>query len=525
MNVESRFEVIEKYGAAVIVLGILLVLHLLGQYNYLIFHTVVEVFAIVVASGIFMLAWSSRGAGQNDYLLFLGTAYLFVAIIDLVHTLAYEGVGVLPGHGTNIATQLWIGARYMESVAILMAPLLSGRRIRTPLVFTSCATVTALLLLSVFRWQIFPVCFDQSGLTVFKKASEYVISGMLIAGIVLLLRMRTSFDRDVLRMVVASIALTIASELSFTLYRDAYDIANEIGHLLKLGSFYLIYKAVIQTGIRKPFSVLLRDLKRSNDILESHNRELQTFARIMRHDLGNPLFSVEALVKGIDTCRGRISTALETQRLDRKRKDELITVLNDDVAKSIEAIRVSIQMMKKLLDGLRQVATVGYRQLNISSVNMNALFKRVIEAMAPAVAEAGASVHVDDLPPCRGDAAQLEEVFTNLLGNALKYLSRDRKGQIHIFGHPEGAMSIYCVQDNGLGIALEHQSRIFEPFHRVDRDGDVDGEGLGLPIVRKLVDRHRGRLWVESEPGRGSTFFVALPQATETAGSHVPDEL
>ncbi len=511
MESEKRPGTWEKRGPWLVVPAIAIGLHLIGVGNYLVFHTIVEVFSIVVASAIFMLAWNSRAVRQTGYLLFLGIAYLFVAAIDLTHTLAYEGVGIFKQHGPDLATQLWIGARYMESLSLLAAPLLGRRRLRAEWVFACFAVLTACLLVSTFHWRVFPTCYDEDGLTLFKKLSELVISAVLIGAIVLLVKRRSQFDPGVLRLIVASVVLTVISELSFALYRDVYGITNELGHMLKLASFYLIYRAVIQTGIRKPYAVLLRDLKKSNDSLELKNRELQRFARIIRHDLGNPLFSVEALAKCIESYCGRASETMDAPRLDRKRKDAIRTVLQSDIPNSVESIQESVELMKKLLEGLRQVAAVGHRPLQITQVDMNRLLKQVTASMDARAAQAGASVRVGDLPACQGDLVQLNEVFSNLLDNALKYLDPERPGRISIVGRREGAMSVYTVEDNGVGIAHGQHERVFEIFQRLNVDDRVDGEGLGLSIVRRLVERHHGRIWLESAPGRGTRFFVVLP--------------
>jgi len=114
---------------------ILVGLYLTSLYSYLLFHSTAEIFSIVVACGVFMVAWNSRRFLDNNYLLFIGIAYLFVALIDLIHTLAYTGMGVFPGYATNLPTQLWISARYVESLSLLIAPLLLKRKLRTNLVF------------------------------------------------------------------------------------------------------------------------------------------------------------------------------------------------------------------------------------------------------------------------------------------------------------------------------------------------------------------------------------------------------
>ena len=649
MELRHSLDTFEKYGLWVVAGLVVAGLHATTFYNYLVFHTIVEVFAIVVACGIFMLAWNSREMSENNYLLFLGITYLFIGAIDLMHTLAYEGMGIFPGRGTNLPTQLWVGARYMESLALLLAPLLAHRRLRAGLVFSAFGLVTALLLASILAWRIFPVCFDADGLTPFKKASEYLISALLIAAVVLLLRRRARFDRDVVTMLVGSILLTIASEMSFTLYHGPYDIANEVGHLLKLASFYLIYRAVIRTGIRKPFSMLLRDVKESNDrlrrkkdivrnyldtagvliividaqenislindkgceilgyrqdelvgrnwfdtclaqesrarareafaalmagdarptadlecniqtrdgrqrnmiwstsalkdeagsvvaalssgtditerkqmekerehlvsILESKNRELETFTSVVRHDLGNPLFAIEAFTRGIGHYCGQASEAIEKGPLDGKRQDEIVSALTEDVLRSAGSIEASVALMKNLLEGLRQVAAVGRLPLHTVSVNMNRLLAEIADRMKAKVAACGASLTVDEMPPCLGDAVKLHEVFDNLLDNALKYLDPRRDGKIRVSGRCEDGMSLYCIEDNGIGIAAEQQEKVFEIFHRANPDDAVGGEGIGLSIVRKLVERQNGRIWLESEPGRGSRFFVALPGA------------
>jgi len=510
MQTTKRSGGFEKYGLWTLALVVLAGLHATTAYNYLVFHTIVEVFAIVVACGIFMLAWNSREISRNNYLLFLGTAYLFVGGLDLVHTLAYEGLGIFPDHNTDLATQLWIGARYMESFALLLAPLLARKRLRAGFVFAGFAVVTALVLLGTLYWRVFPVCFEPGvGLTPFKKASEYVIAAILLASVFVLLRRRADFDRGVLRMLVASILLTVCSELCFTLYRDAYDIANEAGHLLKLASFYLIYRAVIQTGIRQPYAVLLRDLKRSNESLEARNQELLRFASIVRHDLGNPLFSVEALAKCITNSCDRASETVAGKC--RELEDQLLHVLSEDIPRSVDSIQRSVDLMKKLLEGLRQVTMVGHLPLHIRRVDMNELLRQIATTLEPKAKACGAVLRVEELPVCMGDSVRLIEVFGNLLDNAIKYLDPLRPGQIQISGRREDGASIYCVEDNGVGIAPEQQAKVFDVFHRVDPQDGAGGEGLGLFICRRLVERHRGRIWLVSEPGRGSRFFVSLP--------------
>jgi PAS domain S-box-containing protein len=251
-------------------------LYLASRYNYLLFHSLAEVFSIVVACGIFMIAWNARRFLDNNYLLFIGVAYLFVAILDFLHTLAYKGMNVFQGYQTNLPTQLWIAARYLESLSLLIAPFFLRRKLKINSVFIGYTVVVGLLLVSIFYWESFPVCFIEGvGLTPFKKISEYVISLILLASVALLVKNRSEFEKGVLLWLVWSIILTIVSELAFTLYVDAYGVLNQIGHFLKIVSFYLIYKAIIETGLTSPYSLLLRNLKQSEAALRRSRDELE----------------------------------------------------------------------------------------------------------------------------------------------------------------------------------------------------------------------------------------------------------
>jgi hypothetical protein len=260
-------------GEAAIGIFSLIGLYLISRYSYPAFHTIAELFSITIGFSLFMLIWNSRRIIDNNYLIFIGIAYLFVASIDLVHTLAYKKIDIFIGYGTNLPTQLWIAARYMESLSLLAAPFVMRGKLKSGWILAGYAALTSLLLISIFQ-EIFPDCYvDGIGLTGFKIVSEYLISAILLCALVLLLRRGKEFDRDVLVLLVLSIVVTIASELAFTFYVDFYDIPNMIGHYLKIISFYLIYKAIIETGLAKPYNLMFRNLQQREAALhESEER-------------------------------------------------------------------------------------------------------------------------------------------------------------------------------------------------------------------------------------------------------------
>jgi len=251
--------------------GILLLSFLVSQWNFLLFHTAIELYSIIVAVLIFVIAFSSRHFTKSGYFPFLGVAYLFVAFLDFVHTLAYKGMQIFPGITANVPTQLWIAARYMESISLCIAPFFLRSRLRIlPVVFIF-TLATAFSILAIFVWEIFPDCYLEGyGLTVFKKVSEYVISGILVLGAFLLWGFRKHFDPFVFRLLRASILVTVGSELFFTFYVSVYGVSNVIGHLLKLLSFYLIYRAVVQVSLEAPHRFIFFDLFREAQQFQSY---------------------------------------------------------------------------------------------------------------------------------------------------------------------------------------------------------------------------------------------------------------
>jgi PAS domain S-box-containing protein len=262
----------------ILVYGALFLLGLYGAslYSYLLFHSIVEVFSIVIACSIFVLVWNSRQIIDNPYLVIIGIAYLFVGGIDFVHTLAYKGMGVFTGYGANLPTQLWIAGRYLQGISFLIAPLGMKRTVNYPAVLGVYFLVSAFLVLSIFTWDIFPDCYLEGvGLTPFKILSEYVISSFFVVAIVLLLRRRRDFDPQVLRLLCLSLVLTVFSELAFTLYVDVYGFFNYLGHFFKVAAFYFFYKAVIETGLVTPYRLLFRNLKQSEEELRRAHDELE----------------------------------------------------------------------------------------------------------------------------------------------------------------------------------------------------------------------------------------------------------
>lgn len=261
------------------------VIYFISRQNYNLFHSLVDGTTIVIAASAFTIVWTSRRLVDNHYFLYVGIAFLFFAILDLMHLLGNKGMGLLPEYG-NLGPAFYIASRYVLSISLLIAPVFITRRLNTSMMFAVYFLIMLLILLSIFYWKIFPVCIVEGvGLTPFKVVSDYVICLILLGAIGMLLANRESFDSRVLWLIVFSLILSVATGLAFTLYTDPFGISNMIGHVFQIGSFYLIYLAFIETGLTKPQRILYRQLKQNEEKLTENVRQLDNVNAELKNEV------------------------------------------------------------------------------------------------------------------------------------------------------------------------------------------------------------------------------------------------
>ena len=244
--------------------------------------------------------------------------------------------------------------------------------------------------------------------------------------------------------------------------------------------------------------------------LERKNRELEQILYMASHDLRSPLVNIEGFCRELLLSIRALQEQVETLDLPPDRRQRLDELLRHDIPEAIRYIRTSIGQMDRLPSGFLRVARLGRVPLEIGEVNMDEVAKRALEGLEFVIKKLGVTVERSPLPPCRGDAEQLAQVMTNLLDNAIKYLDEARPGRVVLSGRRDGPECVYCVEDNGIGIDCDDQTRIFDLFCRLS-PSDRQGEGVGLTIVQIVLGRLGGRVWVESVRGQGSKFFIALP--------------
>ncbi|MBI5380474.1 MAG: PocR ligand-binding domain-containing protein [Opitutae bacterium] len=243
------------------------------------------------------------------------------------------------------------------------------------------------------------------------------------------------------------------------------------------------------------------------------NRELENVLYTASHDLRSPLLNIQGFSRRLAQACEDLRGLLAQPDLPAGPRDAATPIIQEQIPKALHFIRSGVDKMETLIGGLLRISRLGQVTLHLQTLDMNQLVQRTVAAGAFQIQEAGATIEVLPLPTCTGDATLLSQAFSNLIDNALKYRHADRAPRIRISGQIAGERVIYCVADNGIGIAPEHLEKIWELFRRLHPTGTTGGEGLGLTIVRRIVERHDGHVWVESAPGEGSRFLLALPLA------------
>ncbi|MBM7556571.1 sensor histidine kinase [Halanaerobacter jeridensis] len=607
----------------------LLVITYLGLKNYLLFHALVELFSIIIAYNMFIIVINTQDISQNNYLMFLGVAYVFVGGFDLLHTLAYKGMGVFPHYGANLPTQLWIIARFIEALSLLLAFKFISGKLKIKKLIYSYSSLTVILLSSIFYWDIFPACFRVGvGLTPFKKISEYLIVTILVIAMVLIYQRREKLSPKSYLWMKWAIITTILAELSFTLYADVYGLLNMLGHIFKLISFYLIYKAIIEISLKSPYTSLFKELTATNQQLKAERDKLNKYfdvsgvmiiningkgkiAEVNKKACQVLGYSEEELLgqswtnfvnekeeeKTIrvfaDTPNGQssvlhygqneiitksgarrkilwtsniskdaqgnikrvLSSGLDITDYELLKKEleynklqveffanlshELKTPLNlifsalqvsdlyqennlseaeyQDLQGYTEIIKQNSQRLLRLVNNLIDITKIDTNSFNLDLKNVEIVevTREITNSVKSYIESQNKSLKFETevankIIAC--DPFNLERILLNLLSNALKFTEEDDEIRVKI-SETEN-MIVIAVRDTGLGIPQEKKDLIFQRFRQIDKslNRNAEGSGIGLTIVKLLVDLHDGVIEVDSNYGEFTEFKVKLPK-------------
>jgi light-regulated signal transduction histidine kinase (bacteriophytochrome) len=283
--------------------------------------------------------------------------------------------------------------------------------------------------------------------------------------------------------------LTVSRERSFIEVEEPFPALDRWYHITafptRQGRVAVVFRDITERREAEDERV------RFTEELQRSNEELQRFAYVASHDLQEPLRSIISF----------------SQLLARRYEGRLDTDADEYIGFIVEGGN----RMQRLIEDLLQLSRIETTARPLEPTDAGEVVDGVLRAMETPIREAGATVEVEPLPTVMADAAQLAQVFTNLIANALKYRRPDVPPAIRISAERAGRVWRVAVADNGIGIEPEYYGRIFVIFQRLHTQEKYDGTGIGLAVVKKIVERHGGKVWVESTPGEGSTFLFTLP--------------
>jgi PAS domain S-box-containing protein len=272
---------------------------------------------------------------------------------------------------------------------------------------------------------------------------------------------------------------------------------------------------------------LTRELERRVDELAATNRELrqktsenESFVYSVSHDLRAPLVNLQGFSQELNFAADEVAQVLSDPRVPADIQSRARHLLSTEIGESLGFIRNAVQHLGNIVDGLLRLSRIGRVEYASEPVDVGAVVNDIIASLHTTITSTHATIAVRDLPTVRGDRNAIGQVFANILGNALKCFDPARPGRIEISASAD-TPPVFAVRDNGVGIPEEYRRKIFQVFQHVhSRKGR--GEGMGLAIVRRIVERHGGRIWFESVSGEGTTFFFTL--APPPGGSAEADE-
>jgi signal transduction histidine kinase len=234
-------------------------------------------------------------------------------------------------------------------------------------------------------------------------------------------------------------------------------------------------------------------LQRSLDEIKTLNKELEGFTYAVSHDLKSPLSSIQGLA----------AVLLQTNE----------TTLSENDRHMLKLIVQSSQKLSELINQLLTLGKIGQTELKYRHVDLSNIAQDVLEELqiSPDI-----DINIDEEIPAWGDAGLLRSVVQNLLTNAIKYSSRSAHPRVRMGSHGIDGHTVYFIRDNGVGFDMQEAHKLFMPFKRLGSGTGFEGTGVGLSTVKKIIDRHEGRIWAESEPGKGATFYFVLPKRADS---------
>ena len=248
--------------------------------------------------------------------------------------------------------------------------------------------------------------------------------------------------------------------------------------------------------------------------------DMETLMHVISHNLRAPIVTIQGFCQELTMACDRLKALFEEEAMSDAMREHADPLITQDIPEAVQFIRAGADSVNSVTSGILRFIRLGQMDIQWERLDVNNLMMGIVSSMEFQLKKKGVVLHIEDLPDCMGDHVLVTQVFANLIDNAQKYLDPSRPGEITIGGKIVNGWSVFAITDNGIGIPPEQHARIFRVFHRLAPQQEK-GEGLGLAIVQRIIDRHQGKIEVESLLGNGSTFQVSLPRAIDAEeGGH-----
>lgn len=450
--------------------------YLTAAANYLLFHIIIEFTIIITSFGISVIMLTAGNKVTSGFLRLIGSAFLWIGILELLHFLTFQGMNVFSGLDSNQPTQFWIAARWMETLSFILAVFF--RKTRMPLWRTSLvyALVTSFLVYVIMMTSWFPDCYIEGvGLTPFKKISEYIISGLLLLLMLYFLLINKDLKKNIRIQIVLALFFAGLAGIFFTFYISVYGISNYAGHVMKVFSVVIIFRAIVRKGIREPQELLYYDLVQKEEALEAALKEKDILMKEIHHRVKNSLTLVASFI------------SLESQGDDQS-----------ECGKKLRSLQERIQSVSLIHEQLSSTGEVG--QLDFS-VYVKDLVANLFFSTDLDEGQVKWEVAIPPTILSIKQALPLGIIINEIVTNSLKYAFPDnRPGTIRIKMKKQGTDYILIIEDDGVGSA--------------DADKN-DSSGLGKIIIASLVDQLEGKLQSleekDLEKKQGTGYRITIP--------------
>lgn len=475
---------------------------------YLTVHTALEFLSIVVSLAVFIVAWYNYQRTDDVRELVICLTFFAVGVIDFAHTLSYNGMPVfLTANSVNKASTYWIIARLIEGVGLLAAvvvPLRGANRFFRPVPHLLLVAVLTSFVLVEVAYNINklpPMFIVGTGQTRLKIGLEYMVIAFKTLSLGILFRRQD--DQASSYYLQAAFIFGIFAEIAFVLYSNAYDTFNFIGHIYKIGAFACILRGLFVSSVVRLYenNRILQEQKKllaeANDRLAETDRLKTEFLANTNHELRTPLTAILAFTE--------LLMDKETGSLNEIQRDYLNEIYDSGLH--------LLNDINNLLD-LSKIES-GKMELQLGLADIQDIIKRGTKKFFPVLQQKNQQFSCDiskNIPEVRIDEPKLRKILNNLIGNANKFTPEGGHIHLGISFRPEKNELLFVVEDNGIGIRAEDRALIFEKFRQVDASAtrQYHGTGLGLTLVKHLVELHGGRIWLESAPERGARFCFTM---------------